>query len=174
MAELQTNRSRSKNKRMNKKSTKVDLTPMVDLGFLLITFFVFTTTLSQQTAMKVDLPYDKTIVNDLICESCVLTVLLDKSNTIKYYEGAVKKDLVVKETGYSPEGIREILMKKRNAVKIARGNEDKFVLIIKPSQSCRFKNFVDIVDEVTICDIKRYYIDDLNESDKKLLKSQSN
>ena len=174
MAELETKRSRNKNKRINKKSTRVDLTPMVDLGFLLITFFVFTTTLSQQTAMKVDLPYDKTIDDDLVCESCVLTVLLDRSNTIKYYEGAVENNLLVKETVYSPGGIREVLMQKRNAVKIARGNEDVFVLIIKPSTASSFKNFVDIVDEVAICNIKRYYIDELSNSDKKLLKPQIN
>ena len=174
MAGLETKRSTGKNKRMNKKSTRVDLTPMVDLGFLLITFFVFTTTLSQQTAMKVDLPYDKTIDNDPVCESCVLTVLLDKSNIIKYYEGAVENNLPVKETDYSPGGIREILMQKRNAVKIARSKEDEFVLIIKPSEACSFKNFVDITDEVTICNIKRYYIDELSKADKRLLKLQSN
>lgn len=169
MAEMEINRPDQKKKRFNKKSTRVDLTPMVDLGFLLISFFVFTTTLSTQTAMKVNMPYDKTIERDDICESCVLTVLLDKNNSIKYYEGALENNPVVKQTGYSPEEIRTVLMNKKNKVKNVRGKEEAFILIIKPSASSTFKNFVDISDEATICNIKRYYIDEVKEADKRIL-----
>ncbi len=168
MAEIETRRSAEKKKRFNKRSTRVDLTPMVDLGFLLITFFVFTTTIAAQTAMKVELPYDKVPADDKICESCVLTVLLDENNRIKYYEGALENNPPVKEMGYSPGELREVLMQKKTAVKELRGN-DQFILIIKPTASSSFKNFVDIADEVTICQIRRYYIDELKEMDKMLL-----
>ena len=169
MAEIETNRSNSKKKKFNKKSTRVDLTPMVDLGFLLITFFVFTTTLSTQTVMKVNMPYDKVPPDDHVCQSCVLTVLLDKNNIIMYYEGAVENNPVVKTTGYSPEEIRTVLMNKKNKVKSVRGKEEAFILIIKPSASSSFKNFVDIADEATICNIRRYYIDEIKEADKRIL-----
>src|SRR5689334_3310452 len=79
----QRQRNNSK-QRAVKKSTRVDLTPMVDLGFLLITFFVFTSTMSKPTAMKVEMPYDKTIVRNEICMSCVLTTVLDKDDLITY------------------------------------------------------------------------------------------
>ena len=170
MAEIEINRPDQKKKRFNKKSTRVDLTPMVDLGFLLITFFVFTTTLSTQTAMKVNMPYDKLPIRDDVCESCVLTVLLDKNNSIKYYEGAVENNPVVKQTGYSPEEIRTVLMNKKNKVKSIRGKEAAFILIIKPAAASSFKNFVDITDEATICNIKRYYIDEVKEADKQILR----
>ena len=169
MAEIETKRSAEKKKRFNKKSTRVDLTPMVDLGFLLLTFFVFTTKLSEAKAMDLVMPYDKVdTAKDPVCESCVLTVILDKDNRIKYYEGALENNPAIKETGYAPGEIRAVLMQKKTAVKNVRGN-DQFILIIKPSAASNFKNFVDITDEVTICQIKKYYIDELKEADKRIL-----
>ena len=172
MAELETKRSNEKKRKFNKKSTRVDLTPMVDLGFLLITFFVFTTTLSTPKAMDLVTPYDKTIITDPVCQSCVLTVLLDKDNRIKYYEGAVENNPPVKETGFAPEQIRTVLMQKKADVMKVRGNADRFILIIKASAASNFKNFVDITDEVTICQIKKYYVDELSDADKKILQKK--
>ena len=171
MAEIETKRANEKKKKFNKKSTWVDLTPMVDLGFLLLTFFVFTTTLTEAKAMDLVMPYDKIpTVNDPVCESCVLTVLLDKDNRIKYYEGTAEKKPPVKETGFAPEQIRTVLMQKKADVQKVRGNADQFILIIKPSAASNFKNFVDITDEVTICQIKKYYVDELNQADKNILR----
>ena len=172
MAEIETKRSAEKNKRCNKKSTRVDLTPMVDLGFLLLTFFVFTTTLTEAKAMELMMPYDKVKPDDKVCESCVLTVLLDKNNRIKYYEGAVENNPPVKETDFAPEEIRTILMQKKASVERVRGNGDQFILIIKPSVASSFKNFVDITDEVTISQIKKYYVDEMKNEDKRILQEK--
>jgi biopolymer transport protein ExbD len=169
MADMETSRSTANRKKSYKKSTRVDLTPMVDLGFLLISFFVFTTTLTTQTAMKVIMPYDKTSYNDPVCESCVLTVMLEGNNKIRYYEGAAEHNPAVKETGYSANEIRNVLLNKKAAVQKIRNNSEAFILIIKPSKSSIFKNFVDITDEVTICQIKRYYIDEIRAADERLL-----
>jgi biopolymer transport protein ExbD len=170
MAELGTKKANEKKKRFNKKSTRVDLTPMVDLGFLLLTFFVFTTALSTPMAMKLVMPDDKIdTIKDPVCESCVLTVLLDKDNRIKYYEGAVENNPPIKETGFAPKEIRTVLMQKKASVERVRGSGNQFILIIKPSAASNFKNFVDITDEVTICQIKKYYVDEIRDADKKLL-----
>ena len=91
MAEITNNQKQLKGKRLLKKSTRVDLTPMVDLGFLLITFFVFTTTMSTTKAMGMITPNDNdTSTTDLICESCVITVLPTANNKLYYYEGSDK------------------------------------------------------------------------------------
>ena len=170
MAELQTNNSSKGSKRLNKKSTRVDLTPMVDLGFLLLTFFVFTTALSKPHTLQLDMP--KGPADDRVCASCVLTVLLDTNNIIQYYEGDLADHPQVKETGFGPDGIRRIILEKRKSVKAIRGNADEVVLIIKPSDASNFQNFVNMVDEVEINNIKKYYVDELSVEDKKLLQSQ--
>jgi len=150
-------------KRLIKKSTKVDLTPMVDLGFLLITFFVFTTTMAKPTAMKIEVPME---VDDPspVCNSCVPTTILCGNDLIQDYEGAIDT-AVVKTTDFN--NIRQVIQQKKKSVFEVRGNADAFVLIIKPTDKCSFKNFVDITDEVTINQVKRYYIDQLDDSEKK-------
>ena len=99
MAELDTSGGGHKKKgpgvkKGKKLSTRVDLTPMVDLGFLLITFFIFTTTMSQPTAMKLLLPDDKAKPEEQnkAKESGALTILMGNDNHIYYYEGQLKTD----------------------------------------------------------------------------------
>ena len=140
------------------KSLKVDLTPMVDLGFILITFFVFTSSLSEMKAMDIINPNDKDSgTNDALCESCVLTVLPGKDNKIWYYEG-MENNAEYKQTSFDATGIRALIAAKKNAVKQQFG-EDRFVLIIKPLEKSSFKNMVDIIDECKIGVVLRYYID---------------
>lgn len=136
---------------------------MVDLGFLLITFFVFTTTMSQPTVMNLNMPYDKVELGDKICESCVLTVLLVKDNVIRYYEGMPGCNPVIRETSFGNDGIRNIILQKRKAVKNVTGSSDDFVLIIKPSDESTFQNFVNIVDEVAINNVKHYYTSEIDK-----------
>ena len=171
MAEIEIKRSSSGVRRMNKKSTRVDLTPMVDLGFLLITFFVFTTSLA--TPKVIDLKQPKgDEPGDVICNSCVLTIFLEKDNRIRYYEGMPENNPLVKTTSFSVNGIREVLLYKKEKVRASMGNADRFVLIIKPGAESTMQNFVDIMDEVAVNGIRRYYLDEANEADKKLLRLQ--
>ncbi|UEG49999.1 biopolymer transporter ExbD [Ferruginibacter lapsinanis] len=171
MAEIQSNKHTVKGEStsLHKKNTRVDLTPMVDLGFLLITFFVFTTTMSRPTAMNLVIPNDTNdTVRNPVCNSCVLTTILTANNKIKYYEGDIATALI-KETDYSSEGIRKILVEKKKKVQSVRGKSDAFVLVIKPSKEATFKNFVDMTDEVAINNIKQYYIDEIRGDETKVL-----
>jgi biopolymer transport protein ExbD len=149
-------------KRMNKKSTRVDLTPMVDLGFLLITFFVFTTTMSTTTAMGMITPKEEGDPTT-VCESCAITVLPAADNKIYYYEGA-EKNAAYKETNYSATGLRKLLADKKSS---ATANNKDAILIIKPGETSSFKNLVDIIDESTICMYKRYYLDKLSNDEAR-------
>jgi biopolymer transport protein ExbD len=153
-------------KKGKKLSTRVDLTPMVDLGFLLITFFIFTTTMSQPTAMKLIIPKDADKPEDQnkAKESGVITLLLGKDNNVFYYEGQLATDGAnFKSSNF--KDIRTILIdKKRNTP------EKDLVVIIKPSVECTYKNVVDILDEMAINVLKRYALVDISEGEAAFVK----
>jgi len=179
-------------KKAKKLSTHLDMTPMVDLGFLLITFFIFTTTMSSPTTMELYMPKDtdKDDEQNKAKESGALTVMLSKNNQIYYYEGQLKEDASnFLSTNFNPAtGIRKVLIDKKKSVieahqhdagceKIwAKNNGDKkscldkdLVVVIKPGELATYKNTVDILDEMTITNIKRYAMVDLFEAEKTLI-----
>ena len=114
MAEITTTTSNKGGKRCTRKSTKVDLTPMVDLGFLLITFFVFTTTMSINTAMGMVTPKEEG-PNTPIAESTVITIIPSANGKLYYYEGFGEK-AIFKTTDYSAAGLRKLLVDKKKRV----------------------------------------------------------
>src|SRR5436190_371264 len=112
-------------KKGKKLSTRIDLTPMVDLGFLLITFFMFTTTLAKPKTMEINMPYkdpNKPVIDETkVKESCAITVLLSKDNRIYYYEGigsdpSKAPDIKVAYFEKGPKLIRDVLIEKRKKV----------------------------------------------------------
>ena len=181
MAELDTSGGGHKKgpgvKKGKKLSTRVDLTPMVDLGFLLITFFIFTTTMSQPTAFKLFLPDDKVIPEDQnkAKESGVLTIMMGADNHIYYYEGQLKPDgSNFLSASYNGENsIREIILKKKADVRSrsrdAENPEKDFVVVIKPSANCNYQNVVDILDEMAINVVKKYALVDISEGEAQLV-----
>jgi biopolymer transport protein ExbD len=164
-------------KKGKKLSTRVDLTPMVDLGFLLITFFIFTTTMSQPTAMKLILPDDKVKPEEQnkAKESGALTILMGDDNHIYYYEGQLKVDASnLLSSSYNGENsIREVIMKKKLQVRsIAQDPSDPekdLVIVIKPSSKCNYKNVIDILDEMSINVVKKYALVDIFDIEEQLV-----
>ena len=183
MAELDTSGGGHKKKgpgvkKGKKLSTRVDLTPMVDLGFLLITFFIFTTTMSQPTALKLLMPDDKVKPEDQnkIKESGALTILMGADNHVYYYEGQLKPDASnFLSASYNGENsIRDVIMKKKAYVRsIAQDPNDPehdLVVVIKPSQYCTYKNVIDILDEMSINVVKKFALVDIFETEEQLIK----
>ncbi len=169
MAELDTSGGGHKKgpgvKKGKKLSTRVDLTPMVDLGFLLITFFIFTTTMSQPTALRLFLPQDteKPEEQNKAKASGALTILLAKNNNIFYYEGELAPDASnFKSTGFKE--IRDIIINKKRSVK-----PEDFVVVIKPNKESSYKNVVDILDEMAINVVKRYALVDISPVEDELI-----
>lgn len=153
-------------KKAKKASTRVDLTPMVDLGFLLITFFIFTTTISQPTALKLNLPKDtdKPEEQNKLKESGALTLLLGKNDNVYYYEGILDPTASNLKNTTMKKVRDEILSKKRSTP------PDDLMVVIKPGEESTYKDVVNALDEMTINDIKRYALVDISEVETQLLK----
>lgn len=153
MAEMEVKSSGGKKgpgvKKGKKLSTRVDLTPMVDLGFLLITFFIFTTTMAQPTAMNLNMPKDTDKPDEInkVKETGSLTLMLGKGNIIYYYFG--RDPATMQTTNY--KDVRKIILDKKKSTPV-----DDLFIIIKPDKDATYKNAVDILDEMTINDIPRY------------------
>jgi len=155
-------------KKGKKMSTRVDLTPMVDLGFLLITFFIFTTTISQPTAMKLNLPDDSATPEEQnkAKASGAFTILLGKDNNVFYYEGILQADAAgTNFKSSSFKQIRDELIRKKQTTDTA-----DLVVVIKPSDESTYKNVIDILDEMSINVIKRYALVDISPVEDQLLK----
>lgn len=169
-------------KKGKKLSTRVDLTPMVDLGFLLITFFMLTTTLNKPKTMEINMPYkddlEKIEEETKIKESTALTVLLSKKHRIYYYEGMATDPEMppdVKITGFKPEkGIRDVIIKKMKDVEDlkrsgALNEKDKTTVLIKPDTNSTYEDLVNILDEMAINDVRVYAIVDITDVDREFI-----
>ncbi len=134
------------------------MTPMVDLAFLLLTFFILTTTFLKPSIISLTMPEP---VEDparlpLLKEKNAFSVVLAEDNKIYWWIGL---DAPASPTNYSKDGMRKILLEQSKA------NRDLMVLI-KPMDNSRYENMVDILDEVVIANITRYAIVEFTEDDK--------
>ncbi len=167
--------------RSKKSGSKVDLTAMVDLAFLLITFFMLTTTLSKPQSMSLGLP-DKEDKPDpknqvKVDENRTMTILLGDNNKLVRYVGLLAtpvKGGAPKDFSYGKGGIREELLTRKKLVLEYTGNKDKgMIVIIKPSKKSNYRNLVDILDEMAIVDVPTYAIvNDYTPEEKKLLEGK--
>ncbi|MFZ4106361.1 ExbD/TolR family protein [Flavobacterium sp.] len=153
--------------RSKKQNSKVDLTAMVDLAFLLITFFMLTTTLSKPQSMPLGLPAKPkptdpkppVVKTD---QRRTVTVILGANDQIKWFHGLLATPEVggsPTTTDYSKDGIRKELLKRIKSVPEVMGDKNKgLIVIIKPTKKSTYKNLVDILDEMAICKVPTYAI----------------
>lgn len=170
-------------KKGKKLSTRIDLTPMVDLGFLLITFFMFTTTLAKPKTMEINMPYKdenlKEEEKNKLKASVAMTVLLSKSHRVYYYEGIgdnpeVAPDLKV--TSFkAKDGIRDAIIRKKKMVAGMKaagqlGPKDEMTVLIKPDTTSTYSDLVNMLDEMNINDVKVYAIIDISDIEQGFIK----
>ena len=177
MAELAPQESKGKKgkkkHRSKKTSTRVDLTPMVDLGFLLVTFFMLTTTFSKPQTMEINMPVKPKDVEiektdqPAVKASNALTIIVGAENKVFWYMGIPNKETeenLPVLSNFSQDGIRKVLL---NSV----ATHKDLVVLIKPSDEANYKNVVDILDEMNICNVKRYALVDITPVDVELIQN---
>ena len=161
-------------RRMKKLSTRVDLTPMVDLGFLLITFFMVSTSWSKPKAAQVNMPANgkPTVVGD----NAALTLVALDNDRIFYYNGDLQQSLKQGSFGFSGysqhNGIGDIIRQKQLAMdRTYKGGRKEMMLMIKPTAESSYKDVVFLLDEALINDVKRYALLDLPAEELSAVKN---
>ena len=202
MSEIAQESGGQKKGKPKKLSTHIDFTPMVDLGFLLITFFMLSTSLIKPQTMEIAMPSkDKVSEQEQtkIKASRAVTILLGKDNQVMYYEGTRENDVdpVVTKTDFSPSGIRKFLIQKNYQINIKirdlkielaekKISEEQFnnqrdelmadkmapIVLIKATDESSYRDLIDILDEMAICNIGRYAIVDITPFDLELIHTQ--
>lgn len=194
-------------KRAKKQSTRVDMTPMVDLAFLLLTFFVLTSTFSKPKAMELSLPVPPENPIDQPEVKNGLTFILTKDNRIFYYfgqfytEGNEKGEPAtdLKETSFGADGLHKMLLdankwtideKKRvtddgvarhladttisRMVNNVLADPKAVTVLIKTDDQATYKNAIDMLDELKICDVgKRVIGIDMMPQEMALLQAKT-
>ncbi len=201
MAELNTDSGgggKHQKKRAKKSSTKVDMTPMVDLAFLLLTFFVLTATFGKPKTMDINMPVDpkdKKNVTKVEDQTAMTVLLTEKKDVIYYYFGVLKKETKLDSTNYAPSGLRKILLDKNKNVilqinklkaqkekgeiadttfksksQIVKGDKEALYVIVKTDEKTKYKSVVDVLDELNICEVDKKAVMDMAPVEKAALK----
>jgi len=152
--------------RSKKSNAKVDLTAMVDLAFLLITFFMLTTSLSKPQSMDLGLPdkdeKDKPEKDIKVDQRRTMTIIMGENNKVKWFHGlleAPEPNGKPTDAQYGRNGLRKEILKRVISVPQVTGNKDKgLIVIIKPSKKSNYRNLVDVLDEMAICKVPTYAI----------------
>ncbi len=158
MAEVDVNQSRGKQKHSKKKKRRIgiriDMTPMVDVAFLLLTFFMLTTTMNKPQAMEINLPPGEAKVD--VPASNLLTLRIAENGSIYWNIGTDKPEKV------SSADLRKVLKEKNRA-------NPKLITLIKVDRKGKYIMMVDIMDELNVCDITRFSLAPFEDKDKQLI-----
>jgi biopolymer transport protein ExbD len=192
-------------RRPKKQSTRIDMTPMVDLMCLLITFFMLTTAFSKSKVMVITMP-DKDQPNQPkekqseISAFRTLNILLGDKDQVFYYVGSDKKPLTpITKTDFSKDGIRKVLLEKNkdlftkiyeyrdkritgklvvadttaeSAIKKFKREDSKGpIVLIKADKMAKYKDIVNIIDEMAICNIASYAVVDISPLEIEMVKN---
>lgn len=200
MSEIASDGGGQKKGKPKKLSTRIDFTPMVDLGFLLLTFFMLATTLIKPQTMEIAMPPKDEVIKKedqtKVKASKAVTIILGKNNKVFYYEGTREKDIdpTVKTTDFSASGLRKLLIQKNRNVMVRVMNlkvelqkkaitqaefdkkkteiisdKEAPVVIIKATDESSYRDLIDVLDEMAICNIAKYAIVDITDFDKELI-----
>jgi biopolymer transport protein ExbD len=189
-------------KRAKKSSTKIDMTPMVDLAFLLLTFFVLTSTFSKPKTMEINFPAPIDDKTKQMKVNNALTFIMTKDDGIFYYAGEFYAEgnekgmppTQLTKTDFSSEGLHKLLLEKNkptvDAIKkleeqlvkkeiadttykrlavAEKGKKEALTVLIKADDKAVYKNIIDVIDELNVCNIGKYAVVDMMPKELELI-----
>ena len=191
-------------KKRKKLSTDIDMTPMVDLMCLLITFFMLTTAFSKPKVMEITMPEkndnQKKEDQTKIQADKTINILMSGDDQLYWYVGLAdpKKPLPeLIKTNYGKDGIRKILLQKNKNVfkqieelktkvlkgelvmadsvlnrkikEIKKSDKKAPIILIKADEKAKYRNIVDIIDEMAICNVASYAVVDISDVELEML-----
>jgi biopolymer transport protein ExbD len=131
---------------------RIDMTPMVDVAFLLLIFFMVTTVFRTPQALEINLPPDDNIKIE-IAESKVLSVRVLPDDRTYWKRG---KDPWARTDVGGLSGV----------FKNFKGNKD-LVVVIKIDRDAKFNNMVKIIDQLDLATLTRFSLGTLSPEEKK-------
>ncbi len=191
--------------RAKKASTHIDMTPMVDLAFLLLTFFILTTTLSKPRTMDITMPVKDDVKEEdrsKVPASQTLSILLTENDKIIWYMGVDNPETppetnIADFSASGPKSVHQMLLEKNKVVldlvkmvedsvraglipnkpedikqhkaAVKAAEKKGLIVLIKPDEKAKYRNLVDILDEMLVTNVARYAIVDLSDSEKELI-----
>lgn len=187
--------------RAKKSSTHIDMTPMVDLAFLLLTFFMLTTTFSKPKAMEINMPIKDPNTKPPEVFGAVTVLLSDKNNIYWYYGAFKDKETTLEKASFDPNStisIRKLLLDKNKIANEAikklkvefekhaisdttfkrksidiKGSKDALLVLVKTDDKAKYKNVVDMLDELNICNVGKFALVDISQPEFDLVNQQN-
>ncbi|NMW21529.1 MAG: biopolymer transporter ExbD [Chlorobiaceae bacterium] len=140
----------------------LDMTPMVDVAFLLLTFFMLTTTFSKSNTMEINIPPEMLEVK--VAENNVMTMRI-AGDGIAYC--SLGNEVPKKIPLYDANDTRQLSLsgELRRLLKQLTADNKKMVIVVKLSEKAKYKQLVDIIDELNLMKIDRFSLDDFTEQD---------
>ena len=166
MSEIHDSAAKRPGSRRPRYSPRVDLTAMVDLGFLLITFFMLVTMFTQMKSMQIHMPAEEKGEFPIKSDK-LLTILLAKNNLCLTYIGDKTEEAA--KTDFSSNGIRSVIINRKEF--IAKKFPEKPFLFVRiiPMPDCKYNNVIQVLDEISICGVVSYAIIKPTEKDSLLV-----
>ena len=143
---------------------RIDMTPMVDVAFLLLTFFMLTTTFGKANTMEINIPPETTEVK--IAETNVMTFRVGKDGYAYWSIGEAKPR---KLELYETEDAMSLSEEARRMLQDQTGSNSKLVIVVKISDEAKYKYLVDLIDEFNMMQIERFSLDDFTEADAEVI-----
>lgn len=171
MADVQMNQSKGKRGR---RSPMIDLTPMVDLGFILITFFIYTTSIAEPRMMDINMPYKPATEGTAYVDTATITIIPTKNHLFTTYTGAYRDGIHLNT--YTSNELRNVIVDKQSALRKLPASfstqAHQLHVIIKPSDDCEYQDVVALLDEMAINGVPYYAITDITTDEKLILTKQ--